>query len=121
MDAIVSLLKDEPAGTADDNGTVDALRYQGSNDTNQGSALHIAINAGHVEVVWLLLAFASNLDWAAFPQAVLDGLTTFNITPKDRSANPDIRTLKDDKDISAADLAKKHGGPWAGLVKVLTP
>lgn len=94
----------------------DVLRYQGTFEGIEGSALHVAIRYKREEVAWLLLALASPLDWSQFPAPVLQAMESFGLTKDDRKALPDIRTLHDDKGRAPIDLAQELGGVWSSWV-----
>lgn len=95
---------------------IDILRYQGTFEGIDGSALHVAIRHKQEEVAWLMLALASNLDWSKFPKAVLDAMQSLGLSKEDRRPSPDIRTLNDNNGRTPLDLAKETGAPWAHWV-----
>ncbi|KAK5079132.1 hypothetical protein LTR64_002447 [Lithohypha guttulata] len=118
IDAVLHLIKDDPdndIGEEDEEET-DILRYVGTFEGISGSALHVAVRYQQEEVAWLLLAIASNLDWAKFPQPVLQAMQSLGLSKSDRKAEPDIRTLKDDNGMTALDLAKEIGGFWSAWI-----
>lgn len=117
IDAVLHLIKDESEDDAvDEEEDVDILRYQGTFEGIEGSALHVAIRYQREEVAWLLLAIASNLDWSKFPPPVLQAMESLGLSKSDRKTSPDIRTLKDEKGRTPLVLAQEVGGQWAGWV-----
>jgi hypothetical protein len=102
--------EDEGQGDPEDNAEV--LRYQGTFEGIEGSGLHVAIRYGREDVAWLLLALASSLDWSKFPPPVLQAMARYSLTPKDRKAGVDIRTIKDSDGKTARSLAEELGGVW---------
>lgn len=117
IDAILHLVKDDSEDDADDEEEqADILRYQGSFEGIDGSALHVAVQYQREEVAWLLLAMASDLDWSKFPAQVLQAMESLGLSKNDRKANPDIRTLKDGRGRTPLDLAREIGGQWSGWI-----
>jgi len=117
IDAILHLIKDDLEDDAEDEeDQTDMLRYQGTFEGIDGSALHVAVQYQQEEVAWLLLAMASSLDWSKFPAPVLQAMESLGLSKNDRKANPDIRALKDDKGRTPQDLAEEIGGQWSGWV-----
>ena len=92
------------------------MRYQGTFEGIEGSALHVAIRYQRVDVAWLLLAMASNLDWSKFPNPVLQAMESLGLSKNGRKVNPDIRTLKDESGCTPLDLAHQIGDPWSGWI-----
>lgn len=118
IDAMLHLIKDdsEVDADADEQDHQDILRYQGTFEGIEGSALHVAIRYQREEVAWLLLAMASNLDWSQFPAPVLQAMESLGLSKDDRKASPDVRTLKDDKGRTPLALAQEIGGQWSGWI-----
>lgn len=94
----------------------DILRYTGTFEGIEGSALHVAVQYNREEVAWLLLAMASNLDWSKFSQPVLQAMQSLGLSKEDRKANPDIRTLTSEKGQTPRELAQQMGGIWNGWI-----
>ena len=113
VDALIHLVQDDEI-EEDDTLSVglDVLRYTGSFEGIEGSGLHVAIQNNQQEVAWLLLVLGSSLAWSEIPTSVLNAMQTMNVSKEDRSAKPDIRTLKDSEGRTAASLAKEVGGIW---------
>ena len=95
----------------------DILRYQGTFEGIEGSALHIAIRYGREDVAWLLLALASTLEWSKFPPPVLQAMEGFDLRPQDRVSGADIRTLKDSEGRTPNALAQQLGAEWRSWVE----
>jgi hypothetical protein len=119
IDALVHLIHD--GSTEEDiegsQGSLDILRYTGSFEGIEGSGLHVAIRNNQQEVAWLMLVLGSCLDWSEFPPAVLHAMESMGLSKDDRSAQPDIRTLKDNEGKTAAEVAKEWGGVWSDWTK----
>ncbi|MCJ1484338.1 hypothetical protein MMC06_004507 [Schaereria dolodes] len=119
IEAIVDLIQDEEdADDADKEGSSlakkDILRYQ---DTlgPMYSGLHIAVINQEVEVAWLLLFLASNLDLELFPPRVLQTARNMRIERVDASGAIDIRALMDVDGRTARYYASAHHGDiWTG-------
>lgn len=122
VDAVFHLIKDDfeaeaDADTdADEGSSGDILRYTGTFEGIEGSALHVAVRYNREEVAWLLLALASNLDWSKFPNPVLQAMESLGLSQSDRKGDPDIRTLQDDQGRTPIDLAQELGGVWSGWI-----
>lgn len=117
IDAILHLIKDESEDDVEDEEQeTDVLRYQGTFEGIEGSALHVAVQYQRVEVAWLLLAMASNLEWSKFPSNVLQAMESLGLSQSDRKANPDIRSLQDGNGRTALTLARAIGGVWSTWV-----
>lgn len=117
IDAVLCLIKDDSEDDVEDEEEeTDILRYTGTFEGIEGSALHVAIRYQREEVAWLLLAMASNLDWSKFPSPVLQAMESLGLSKSERKASPDIRTLKDDKGRTPLNLAQELGGSWSGWV-----
>ncbi|KIV80816.1 hypothetical protein PV11_08292 [Exophiala sideris] len=120
IDAIINMVKDvdeeedeEGRGEEEDEDPghqKDILRYLKKGD--DGSGLHVAIRYQKQDVAWLLLALGSQLAWEKFPANVLQAMTALGLQKTDRRGDPDIRTLKDGKGRTPAELAEEIGGPW---------
>ncbi|KZF20132.1 hypothetical protein L228DRAFT_241317 [Xylona heveae TC161] len=120
IEAIVDLLGDieedndgeEIQQGAEESGApIDVLRYQ---DPIGGfnSALHVAVLSEKVEVAWLLLLVASNLEPQIFPNQVLQAAEQFGLFREDQSGKLDIRALRDAEDRTAEEVAASVGGVW---------
>lgn len=91
---------------------IDVLRYQ-DHVGSMESGLHLAIQSQKVEVVWMLLFLASNLDANQFPGEVLQAAQNFELRRDDQSSRTDIRQLRDAKGKTAEQHAASIGGIWS--------
>jgi len=116
IEAILELLGDsEHEEKVEDVGSghnVDVLRYQDQIGSME-SGLHLAIQSQRVEVVWMLLFLASNLDANKFPGEVLQAAQNFELRRDDQSSRTDIRQLRDAKGKTAEQHAASIGGIWS--------
>lgn len=114
IDAILHLIRDDSEDDFEDaEQEPDILRYTGSFEGIEGSALHVAIQYQRIEVAWLLLAMASTLDWSKFPPDVLQAMESLGLDRSDRKADPDIRSLQDANGRTPLALAQSIGGVWS--------
>lgn len=90
---------------------IDVLRYQDSIGSME-SALHIAIRHSRTEVAWLLLLLASTMPTSEFPPEVLQTAEQLQLSREEQRGKVDIRTLKDERGMTAADVATILGGIW---------
>ena len=117
VEAIVDLLndgddgKDEESSDQSAGHSIDVLRYQ-DQIGSLGSGLHVAVQNQRVEVVWLLLLLASNLELGRFPAAVLVNAQNLGIQRGDQSGKADIRSLKDFQGMTAEQRAASMGETW---------
>ncbi|KAH6667011.1 hypothetical protein F5X68DRAFT_225271 [Plectosphaerella plurivora] len=79
------------------------------------SGIHLAIQKGREEVVWLLLWLASTVPTEMFPDEVRHMAESYRIQRLDMTG-ADIRALIDDAGQSARDIAEAQGGQWASLL-----
>lgn len=90
---------------------IDVLRYQDAS-SSMVSALHVAVIHGRLEVAWLLLFLASSLPTSDFPMEVLQAAEQLQLSREEQSDKVDIRALKDEQGMTAADVATVFGGVW---------
>lgn len=90
---------------------VDVLRYQDAT-SSMVSALHVAVRHGRVEVAWLLLFLASTLPTSDFPVEVLQAAEQLQLSREEQGGKVDIRALKDEQGMTAADVATVSGVVW---------
>lgn len=108
----VELLKDA-AGEGED---VRAIVLYRDSLANGKSALHIAIEKGQEEAVWLLLYLASpKLSLDSFPQEALAAAQSLGLDRMPPSGT-DIVSLRDEGGASAEDYARQMAGIWDRLV-----
>ncbi len=84
------------------------------------SGLHLAVERGQEEVVWLLLWMASSLPAHAFPEAAVRAAQAQGIQRLDTGPLEDIRALRDDRGRTAEAIAAEMGGGgvWAAALQV---
>jgi hypothetical protein len=112
---IVELLKaiDEDPDE-DDMPTAQLLRYQDPLDGNK-TGLHIAIEKSQQESTWLLLWLASGFPTTSFPDEVVQATRTMG-AGRETAQGLDIRSLRDEQNRTAQDVAGSMGSTWAGLL-----
>lgn len=94
----------------------DILRYQ-DHLGSMKSGLHMAIQNQRMDVAWLLLLLASDVNDSVFPDEVKSAASGFGITRDDQMGKIDIRALKDAEGLTAYDRARVMGGPWEDWVR----
>ena len=125
VEAIVDLLNDDDEvddgndndGTDGVDGVVEAVRMNAANILryqdpigSMASGLHLAVMNGVVEVIWLLLLLASNLELDEFPTEVRTTAEQMGVIREDQSGKTDIRALKDSNGMTAEEVAS--GTAW---------
>lgn len=88
----------------------DIIRWQDPLDGGK-TGLHVALEKGQEEVVWLLLWLGSGM--TEFPQEVKQAAERLGA---ERYPGEDVRGLRDEADRTPADVAREMGNAWAGLV-----
>lgn len=90
------------------------IRYQ---DPLEGlkSALHVAVERGQQEVVWLLLWIGSGMDSHDFPEEVVAAAYGLGAGREFAQAGVDVRGLRDEQERSAGDVARALGG-WEAFL-----
>ncbi|CAD6450904.1 faf8eb4a-ee45-4557-9c06-25fcede9c95e [Sclerotinia trifoliorum] len=83
------------------------LRYQDPLD-GMKSGLHVAVEKGQEEVIWLLLWLASTLSTNIFPEQITQMAETVGVG-RDTADGEDIRNLRDAEGRLASDLARSTG------------
>lgn len=115
VEGIVDLLR----GTEQDDGEEPSMpinqliRYQDPLADNK-SGLHLAVEKGQQEVVWLLLWIASPLPTAVFPEAAVMAAQALGIQRPNTTHQDDIRDLQDSGGRTAETLAT--AGIWHDIV-----
>jgi len=124
VDGIVDLLRDIDQGEGEEPRLAPAqlIRYQDPL-SNAKSGLHLAIEQGQEEVVWLLLWIASPLRTDAFPGPLREIAQAMGLQRPVTPPSDDIRALQDDRGRTAEVLAADREGLWATLLQtnVLQP
>ncbi|KAJ8130063.1 hypothetical protein O1611_g3566 [Lasiodiplodia mahajangana] len=118
VDGIVDLLRDIDQGDGEEPALSPAqlIRYQDPL-ANMKSGLHLAIEQGREEVVWLLLWIASPLRTDAFPGPLREIAQAMGLQRPDTPPSDDIRALKDDRGRAAEAIAAEREGPWLTLLQ----
>ncbi|KAF2967614.1 hypothetical protein GQX73_g5924 [Xylaria multiplex] len=118
VDGIVDLLRDidEENGEEPALSPAQIIRYQDPL-TNMKSGLHLAIEQGREEVVWLLLWIASPLRTDAFPGPLREIAQAMGLQRPVTPPSDDIRALKDDRGRAAEAIAAEREGPWVTLLQ----
>ncbi|KAL3424373.1 hypothetical protein PVAG01_03654 [Phlyctema vagabunda] len=92
----------------------DLLRYQDPLDA-QNTGLHLAIAQSQQEAVWLLLWLASDLPTEVFPDEVAHAAGTLG-AGRATSHGTDIRKLRNEHGLTAAEVAGSMGNTWSRLL-----
>ncbi|OTA96495.1 hypothetical protein M434DRAFT_392930 [Hypoxylon sp. CO27-5] len=111
IDGIVQLLRDGEQEAAGDEPAMNAaqlIRYQDPlADSKTG--LHLAVEKGQEEVIWLLLWIASTLPTSSFPEAAIQAAQAMGIQRPSTLASDDIRALTDNQGRTAEAVAAQMG------------
>lgn len=92
----------------------DVVRWQ--DPLNGGkTGLHVAVEKGKMEVVWLLLWMASNLEEARFPTEFRQAVAVLNLG-RELQDGTDVRLTKDEQERTANDLAREEGEVLSALL-----
>ncbi|KAK1990471.1 hypothetical protein LX36DRAFT_405589 [Colletotrichum falcatum] len=116
VQGVVDLLQDANEELAGDvSQLAQLIRYQ---DPLAGgmSALHLALDKEHQEVVWLLLWIASPLPTDLFPLSARQAAEALQIVRLTNDAAQDIRALRTDAGQTAEDVARAKPARWGALV-----
>ncbi|KAI1476792.1 hypothetical protein F4774DRAFT_391806 [Daldinia eschscholtzii] len=115
---IVELLRDAEQAQGDEPtmSAASLIRYQDPLG-NSKSGLHLAVEKGQEEVVWLLLWIASTLPTGSFPEQAVQVAQAMGIQRPNTLASEDIRALTDNQSRTAEELAAQMSGFWASLVE----
>ncbi|KAK8049372.1 hypothetical protein PG994_011102 [Apiospora phragmitis] len=112
---IVELLQDlEGDGTSMSPGKL--LRYQDPLAANK-TGLHLAVEKGQEEVLWLLLWLASPLANELFPDAALAAAQSMGLQRSSTSSADDIRAFQDNQGRTAEAVASSLGGTLMKVVE----
>ncbi|KAI1171494.1 hypothetical protein F4777DRAFT_50804 [Nemania sp. FL0916] len=118
VDGIVDLLRDIDQNSGDEPALSPAhlIRYQDPL-ANMKSGLHLAIENGREEVVWLLLWIASPLRTDAFPAPLREIAQAMGLPRPDTPSSDDIRAIEDGQGRTAEAIAAEQEGPWVALLQ----
>ena len=124
VEGIIDLLRDTEQQQLDDQEggeppikAPQIIRYQDPLAGNK-SGLHLAVERGQEEIIWLLLWMASSLPSHVFPEAAVQAAQAMGIQrPGDVPPAEDIRALKDDRGRTAESVAAEMGGAvWSAVL-----
>ncbi|KAI2638800.1 hypothetical protein GGS26DRAFT_358424 [Hypomontagnella submonticulosa] len=118
VEGIVELLRDAEQADADEPmmNSSQLIRYQDPlGDSKTG--LHLAVERGQEEVIWLLLWIASTLPTGAFPEPAVQTAQAMGIQRPSTLASEDIRALTDNQGRTAEAVAAQMGGIWTQVVE----
>ncbi|PHH85482.1 hypothetical protein CDD83_347 [Cordyceps sp. RAO-2017] len=109
---IVELLRDVEGEVSD---LASLVRYQ---DPLAGlkSGLHVAVDSGQEEAVWLLLWLSSTLPTGSFPQPARDLAESVGLGRLPVQAESDVRILRDSRGQTAEDVARQKARQWAAVL-----
>ncbi|KAI0383224.1 hypothetical protein F5Y04DRAFT_250876 [Hypomontagnella monticulosa] len=115
---IVELLRDAEQADADEPmmNSSQLIRYQDPLG-NSKTGLHLAVEKGQEEVIWLLLWIASTLPTDAFPEPAVQTAQAMGIQRPSTLASEDIRALTDNQGRTAEAVAAQLGGIWSHIVE----
>ncbi|KAH7324444.1 hypothetical protein B0I35DRAFT_348096 [Stachybotrys elegans] len=115
---IVELLRDASDEVGD---MASFVRYQDPL-SEMKSGLHVAVEKGQEEAVWLLLWLCSTIPTAAFPGPARQAAEAMGVGRLGVAADGDIRALRDSQGRTAEDTARQSGA-WTALLDagVFTP
>ncbi|KAI1778180.1 hypothetical protein F4818DRAFT_405127 [Hypoxylon cercidicola] len=115
---IVDLLRDAEQTEEDElmMNAAQLIRYQDPLGGSK-SGLHLAVEKGQEEVVWLLLWIASTLGTGAFPGPAVQEAQAMGIERPSTLASDDIRALTDNQGRTAEAVAAQMGGLWTTILE----
>lgn len=95
----------------------EVVRWQDPLDGGK-TGLHVALEKGQEEAVWLLLWLGSGIATQTFPQEVVQAAETMEAERSLGGAGEgeDVRGISDDAERTPGDVARSMGNSWAGLV-----
>ncbi|ORY65248.1 uncharacterized protein BCR38DRAFT_342145 [Pseudomassariella vexata] len=117
-EGIVDLLRDAETGESDEPvmATAQLLRYQDPLANNK-SGLHLAIEKGHEQVVWLLLWLSSSLPADVFPEPAVAAAQSLGLQRPHTAPMDDIRALQDEHGRTAEAVAVEMDGIWTAMLE----
>jgi hypothetical protein len=116
FDLLETVEEDHEDGEQDSMPPADLLRYQDPLD-GMKSALHLAIENGQQEIVWLLLWLASDVPDDKFPEEAIRVAEGVNASRQSAGSNVDIRSLRNTQGQTAGAVANAMGGTWTALLQ----
>ena len=110
---IVELLRD----VHDEVGDIESLvRYQDPL-AEMKSGLHLAVESGHEDVVWLLLWLSSTMPSESFPPPARQAAESMGLGRLNVQRDGDIRALQDGQGRTAEALAQQSQAVWSRLLE----
>jgi hypothetical protein len=108
--------EDHEDGEQNSMSPADLLRYQ---DPLNGmkSALHLAVESGKREIVWLLLWLASDVPDAKFLEEAIHVVESVHASRQSTAGGVDIRSLRNAQGQTARAVANDIGGGWISLLQ----
>jgi hypothetical protein len=115
ISGIIELLRDiEEIEDQESMSPGEILRFQDPLD-GMKTGLHVAIERTQQEAVWVLLWLASGLPTEVFPEQVSQAAEAMG-AERETARGVDIRSLRDEQDRTAQDVAGSMGNTWAPLL-----
>jgi hypothetical protein len=108
--------EDHEDGEQNSMSPADLLRYQDPLD-GMKSALHLAVESGKQEIVWLLLWLASDLPDAKFPEEAIHVAESVHVSRQSTAGSVDIRSLRNAQGQTARTVANAIGESWVSLLQ----
>ncbi|KUJ15741.1 uncharacterized protein LY89DRAFT_783015 [Mollisia scopiformis] len=115
VSGIVELLKDLDEDEDESMRPGEVIRWQDPLEEGR-TGLHVAVEKGQEEVVWLLLWVGSGNETGVFPGEVVSAAETMGAERRLGGDGDDVRGLKDEAERTPGDVAREMGSTWAGLV-----
>lgn len=114
---IVELLRDAEQAEGNEP-MMDAARLVRYQDplADSKSGLHLAVEKGQEEVVWLLLWIASTLGTEAFPGPAVQAAHSMGVQRPSTLASEDIRALTDNQGRTSETVAAQIAGFWTKIL-----
>lgn len=81
------------------------------------SALHVALESGREEVVWLLLWLGSGVPTEWFPEEVVQAAEGMRLSRAVVGPGRDVRFVRDERGRTARDMCLELGGMWGRFVE----
>ncbi|KAM4065933.1 zinc finger domain-containing protein [Hirsutella rhossiliensis] len=82
------------------------------------SGLHLAVEKGHEEVVWLLLWLSSTMATESFPMPARNAAESMGLGRLSVQSDGDIRGLQDGRGRTAEHIAQERPGSWSAILQV---
>ncbi|CZR60505.1 uncharacterized protein PAC_10401 [Phialocephala subalpina] len=95
----------------------EVVRWQDPLDGGK-TGLHVALEKGQEEAVWLLLWLGSGIETGVFPQEVVHAAETMEAERNlgEAGKGEDVRGIRDEAERTPGDVVRNMGSAWAGLV-----